>query len=114
MGNGGPNPISIPPTALAQYEFGYVTDLRSEWSVGIVPGLFYGIRTKDTKGPYFGFGGGLVIGANGTGPGVYTAFGANLFCGSVCFVVDYRQALAITGDNLISPYALRIGVSLTL
>lgn len=112
-GNGGPNPLSIPPVDIVQYEFAYVMDNDTEWSLGIVPGIFYGYRTDIEYDMYFSAGFGLVIGANGGGPGVYAAIGRNFTCGYICFFGEYKQALGLAG-TIISPYALRLGASYEL
>lgn len=110
-GRGGSNPLSIPPLNLAEYQVVYITPNSTEFVLGILPGLFYGIRSSE-KGPFYAsLGAGLVIGMNGGGPGVMSSFGFNLFCSSVCFNMEYRQALALGKGTAFSPYALRIGAS---
>ena len=110
-GNGGSNPLALPPVDPLQYEFSYITDDDTEWSFGIVPGLFYGYRVKTEYDLYLSYGFGLAIGANGTGPGIYTAIGKEFTCGFVCFFAEYKQALGLAGATIISPYAIRLGVS---
>lgn len=110
-GQGGSNPLSIPPLNFAEYQFIYTTSQNSEFVVGIIPGVFYGIRSSE-KGPFYAsVGGGLVIDMNGVGVGVMSSAGANLFCSKVCLNVEYRHALAPSKGTLLSPYALRIGAS---
>jgi hypothetical protein len=60
---------------------------------------------------YLGVGGGLIINANGVGVGPYTAFGTELGSGKVKFNAEYKQALGISSAGLLSPYAIRMGVS---
>ncbi len=110
-GNGGPNPLTIPPLNPLDYEVVYITDADREWSISISPGIFYGFRSGGDEGTYASAGGGLVINANGVGPGVYTAFGYNAFCGTACFNIEYKQALGISDGHIISPYAIRMGLS---
>lgn len=110
-GRGGSNPLSIPPLNLIEYQVVYITNSSSEFVVGIIPGIFYGIRTSE-KGPFYAsLGGGLVIGMNGAGPGVMTSFGFNAFCSTICFNMEYRQGLALGQSSFYSPYALRAGAS---
>jgi hypothetical protein len=111
-GMGGSNPISIPPINIVDYELVYLTDSLREWTLGLIPGLFYGVRSTKDPGPYLSAGGGIVINANGVGPGVYGAVGLNAFCGDrFCFNLEYKQAIGIAG-GLISPYAIRLGVGI--
>jgi hypothetical protein len=111
IGSGGPNPISIPPINPLEYEFVWLRPGNQEVSLSISPGVFYGKRLKFSYGTYFSMGGGLVFDLNGLGPGIYSAFGYD-GCGSYfCFNIEYKKALGITLKNIISPYAVRIGVT---
>ena len=110
-GQGGSNPLSIPPLNFAEYQFIYTTSQNSEFVVGVIPGIFYGIRSSEKSPVYVSVGGGLVIDLNGVGVGIMSSVGANLFCAKVCFNMEYRQALAPSSGTLLSPYALRIGAS---
>ena len=112
-GSGGPNPVSIPPVSIVEYEFVYVTDKDNEITVGIFPGMFYGARSQIVGGTYVGFGGGLVLSTNGTGPGMYSCIGTDLGSGSVKFNAEYKQAVGFdfSSDTVISPYGVRIGVT---
>ncbi len=109
-GAGGSNPISIPPVNIAEYELVYLTEDKTEWSLSIVPGVLYGYRSFLTKNAYVSLGGGIVLNFNGVGPGVYSALGYE-FCFGPCFNVEYKQAVGHTGRQLISAYAVRVGVS---
>lgn len=105
--------MGIPPSIL-DTELSYVSDKGFESSFAASPGLLFGQRSSSKKGPYVGAGGGLVINANGSGPGIYVSFGADIGCssgGGVCFHSEFKQAVGIGGGTLISPYALRIGAS---
>ncbi|MBI2602771.1 MAG: hypothetical protein HYW48_06935 [Deltaproteobacteria bacterium] len=110
-GGGGPNPVSIPPIQVIDYEFIWVTEEKREWSLSIVPGLFYGQRFMLSEGAYVSLGGGLVIDLNGVGPGLYSAFGYDACGSSLCFNVEFRKALGANFRHLMSPYALRVGVT---
>ncbi len=108
-GGGGPNPLSIPPINPIEYEVVWLTPSKNEFSIGIVPGIFYGQRLTHSSGLYFSMGAGLAIDGNGSGPGVYSAFGFDL-CGNICFNMEYKKAVGLS-TTLIQPYALRIGVT---
>ncbi len=111
LGNGGPNPLSIPPTSPAEYEFSYLTDKKNEWIFSMSPGLFYGWRNQLNNGLYVSLGPGIAIDANGAALGAYSAFGYDFSCGSAgfCFNMEYKQAVGIAGGGLLCPYALRMG-----
>lgn len=115
VGQGGSNPISIPPVDFREWEFTYVTDKDNEWNLGATPGLLFGSRSTTGNGVYVSFGGGLVISANGVGPGVYSAFGYNS-SGTYQFNAELKQAIGYDfGENtVVSPYALRIGLTIAL
>ena len=114
-GNGGPNPLDIPPVNPTTWEAVWVRDNHTEWTFGLIPGIFFGYRNALSGGTYVSMGYGGVISTNGIGPGIYAAFGADL-CGILCFNFEYKKALGVTmgrGD-IISPYGLRVGVTLDL
>ena len=116
IGNGGNNPLSIPPVNPIDYEFTYITDGGFETNLGISPGLLFGKRSEFSSGLYGAIGAGLVLDFNGTGPGVYTSVGGN-FGGDNSrfkFNVEFKQALAVAGGRLISPYAFRLGLTMNL
>ena len=113
VGNGGPNPLSIPPINPLDYGVIYVTRGDSEWSFSISPGFFYGKRHW-LGDAYVSGGFGFGINANGIGPGVYTAIGYDACGPTVCFNADYRQALTVTALGLNSAYAARLGVTFGL
>ena len=110
VGGGGPNPISIPPVNILDYELVWLSKNRSELSVSLFPGLFYGYRATMKNGGYISMGGGLVLNIHGFGPGFYSAFGYNS-CGYLCFNIEYKQAIGFITGMTISPYALRIGLT---
>lgn len=105
-GNGGPNPLGIPPGA-ADVELSYVTDGKTEINLSVVPGLFVGKRYEKSD-LYASGGGGLVITGNGTALGGYAAVGFERG-DTIKFNVDFKQALGLAGTGLISSYALRVG-----
>jgi hypothetical protein len=114
MGNGGQNPVSIPPLNIADYGLVWLMESQREWVVSIFPGVFYGYRYRFPKtGLYASGGGGVGIDLNGLGPAVYSAVGWNS-CGSrLCFNAEYKQAVGVaTAGVMINPYAFRIGVTL--
>lgn len=112
IGNGGPNPISIPPVRVVEYELQYCTDAGTEWNLAQTPGILVGSRTVFASSYYVSLGGGMVISANGTGPGVYSSIGANFDW----FNLEFKQAVGFDYDanQLISPYAIRIGATMKL
>jgi hypothetical protein len=115
IGSGGPNPISIPPLRFQEYEVTYVTASKFESNISVTPGLLFGTRYGEGRGVYYGLGGGLVINGNGVGPGVYSSVGLNLG-ETYKFNIEYKQALGVVigGGRLISPYAVRLGMTFDL
>lgn len=111
VGQGGPNPITFSPV---EYQLQYLHSNNLEANASFT-GLFLGKRHPFANGAYVSAGGGLVLSANGGGFGVYTAFGADFFCGTnVCMSAEYIKALGLASDGIVSPYAVRIGASLWL
>ena len=110
VGNGGPNPLGIPPS-IVDMELTYLTKSGFETSLAAIPGLLFGFRTNAGPGLYASLGGGVLISANGVGPGMYAGFGSDFWCGWVCFNAEYKQAIGITTKHIIAPYALRVGIS---
>ncbi len=110
-GGGGPNPASIPPINPLDYEVVWLTAAKSEFTFGVIPGLFYGKRLTFTNGTYFSSGLGAVIDFNGVGPGAYAAMGYET-CGLLCFNIEYKKAFGISSSGLIQPYAIRAGIVL--
>lgn len=111
VGNGGANPLAIPPTELAQYELVWVRESLTEWSLGITPGILFGKRVVQPTGVYASGGFGLVIDQNASGPGIYMAVGYEN-CSLFCWNIEYKGALGVSQVGLIQPYAVRIGVSI--
>lgn len=111
VGNGGSNPLAIPPVDPLQYEFIWLTDKDFESNISVSPGFLFGNRTRMGT-LYVGLGGGLVIDANGVGPGVYSSIGYN-GTGKIAFNAEFKQALGYDyeADTIIAPYAIRLGAS---
>jgi hypothetical protein len=111
--NGHSNPLSIPP-GIQDIEVTYVHRCGIEGSVGLVPGVTGGLRYRAGKFLYGSAGGGVLLTANGIGPGVYSAIGATLArTWPVAFEVEFKQAMGIgfdsSGTHLMFPYSFRIG-----
>jgi hypothetical protein len=106
-GNGGSNPLSIPPTAV-DMELAWITTSNWETSISAVPGLLVGKRF-DIGNFYVGLGGGIIISSNGVGLGPYSSFGWETE-GTIRLGLEYKQALGLTSSGLVSPSALRLGI----
>lgn len=106
VGNGGANPLGIPPGA-ADIELNWLSASNWETSLSVIPGLLLGKR-QDFGNFYCSLGGGIVIDANGSGLGPYSAFGWESDT-AVKISFEYKQAIGLTGNGIISPYALRMG-----
>jgi hypothetical protein len=112
LGQGGSNPVSIPPGNVIDWQASYRTDSNSEWMVSVVPGIYYGQRfTKERL--TLGLGGGLLIGVNGVGLGLYQSLGfaTQPFWKKYRLEAEYRQIIGYTEAGVEFPYTLRIGVS---
>jgi hypothetical protein len=112
--NGQPNPMGLPPS-IVDIEFTYVHPSGFETAIGIIPGLMFGARYRVGEILYGSAGAGLIISANGVGPGVYTTVGATFArTQNVTFDIAVKQALAIVessgGTSVTMPYALRLGM----
>lgn len=110
VGRGGPNPVGIPPSVV-DAELSFVNRRGFQADVSVT-GLFAGYRAQKPWGGYVTVGGGVVIDANGAGPGLMTAFGMDLGCGHVCFSMEYERAFGVGGRHTLLPYAVRLGVIL--
>lgn len=111
VGQGGPNPVTF---SAVEYQLQYLHTNSLEANVSFT-GFFLGKRHTFANQAYVSAGGGLALSANGSGFGVYTAFGADFFCGiNLCMSAEYTKALGIVDSNIVSPYAVRIGASLWL
>ena len=52
-----------------------------------------------------------MVSRSGAGLGGYTSFGGDFGAHAIKFNADFKQALGLAGGTLVSPYALRLGVS---
>lgn len=123
VGNGGSNPVGIPPGLV---DIGFLhaggDGERREIGGALSPALLlWGYRqyltSKEENGPYVAFGGAIVSAVIGLGPGVYTALGSNFGCAlqRVCVHVDLRQTLGLSfAGTVMSPFALRVGITVRL
>lgn len=115
LGQGGSNPLSIPPGNPLDWQASYRSDEGREWMLSLVPGVYYGQRwTKDRL--TLGLGGGLLVGANGLGLGFYQSLGfaTPAFWKRYHFEAEYRQLIGYTNIGLEFPYTLRMGLSYDL
>ena len=107
-GNGGSNPIGIPPS-LGDIAIKYISSGNYETTVSVVPGLLFGKRFQE-RNFYVSTGGGLLISASGAGIGLYTSFGFVSGTGAgVHFNAEYTQSLGINGKGWTAPGAGRLG-----
>ncbi len=110
MGNGGSNPVGLPPAA-TDYELGFWTESGFEMSLGI-PCLCIGGRMESSWGGYLSLGGALVVNASGAGPGGYYAFGMQRMQGTIRWGIEYKAAVGVGGGGLLLPYSLRASLAL--
>jgi hypothetical protein len=115
IGQGGSNPVSIPPASPVDWQFTYVTDSKREWLVSLVPGLLWGQRFY-AEGFYAALGGGLLVTSSGPGVGVNHAYGyeSKLFLTSFRYQVEYRQVIGVGNYGWQFPYTFRMGLSYAL
>jgi hypothetical protein len=112
VGQGGSNPLSIPPFSPVDWQVTYINEDDREWSFSIVPGILYGQRWTH-ENLYMSLGGGLIVSTGGLGVGGYHALGMETepFWKNFRCVFEYRQAAGIAADGPQFPYTVRIGVS---
>lgn len=110
VGNGGSNPLGIPPgPADLGVLVTYGDRMDKEVVVSLSPGIFWGKRRYFWDGVYISLGAGLVVGSNALGTaGVMSALGYEKRTGSFLFGADYRKALGIGGAGFVGPYAIRL------
>lgn len=107
LGVGGSNP----PSGIRAYEYqGLLLFDDHEFLFSVAPGIFWSKRSS-TKGAYISFGGGMVVDANGIGPGVNAGFGYNAFCEDQCLNIEFRKAIGFVSGHILAPYAVRIGLT---
>ncbi len=112
VGQGGANPLGIPPGS-TDMEFAWITESQWETSFSVSPGFLIGKRHK-WEGLYVGIGGGLIISSNGVGLGPYSSFGWESSGSFLRYGIEYKQALGFASSGLVSPYALRAGLGIVL
>ncbi len=112
LGQGGSNPVSIPPINIIDWQVAYVTDANREMIFSLVPGLFYGQRWYLDQF-YAALDAGILVTTSGVGLGVAEALGyhTGTFWKRLRAQVEYRQILGIAGYGLQYPYTLRMGVT---
>jgi len=109
LGNGGTNPVGIPP-GIQDVDVTYLTQNNFEMNFSVVPGLLFGKRSTHESGLYMSLGGGLVISANGVGLGPYAGFGWEVGK-TFKFNAEFKQSAGVTSAGLVTPYALRLGIT---
>ncbi|MDD9950681.1 MAG: hypothetical protein OXT67_03855 [Zetaproteobacteria bacterium] len=114
VGNGGPNPLSIPPASLLDYEVSYLSSSDVEYSLSVVPGILVGVRHSNDSGVFAGVGGGLVISGLGSGLGGYYSVGYRSSTRPYAFEIDLKQAFGLGSGQLLTVYALRMGLAWSL
>ena len=112
LGQGGSNPLSIPPGNPVDWQVSYINDAGREWMLSIIPGIFYGQRFQIDQ-VTIGLGGGILVSSNGLGVGVYQSVGWETlpFWKVYRAEVEYRQVIGLAAEGTEFPYTLRIGVS---
>jgi hypothetical protein len=108
LGNGGPNPLGIPPKPI-DMELTYVHQ-DFEMSVG-VPALSLGWKILQSEwGGSIAAGPALVLSAHAGGIGAYSSFAYTSSKEGLAFIAEYKNYLGISSEGLIMPYSLRIGL----
>lgn len=112
IGQGGSNPVSIPPVSPVDWQLSYINEDDREWVFSVVPGLLYGQRWTH-ENLYAALGGGLLVTTSGLGIGGYHALGMETepFWEKFRVVFEYRQIVGYASDGPQFPYTVRIGVS---
>ena len=110
VGRGGPNPVGLPPTTL-DGEISFATRSGFESNLSVT-GVLLGYRAQTKWGGYVSTGGGMVLDANGAGPGLYSSFGMDVWCAWVCMSMEYQRGFGVSGKHTVLPYAVRLGAIL--
>lgn len=112
LGQGGSNPVSIPPLSPLDWQLTYVTDTDREFMLSVIPGLFYGQRWRKDQFS-IGFAGGILISTNGVGVAVSQSLNweSKPFWESFRFEAEYRQVIGYTEIGAEFPYAIRVGLN---
>jgi hypothetical protein len=110
---GHTNPLGIPPQP-TDVEVTYLHPSGVEFNVGLIPGITAGLRYRGGSYLYGSVGGGLILSAQGIGPGLYSAVGISFMRNwPVTIEAEFKQAAALAmgmGETHITmPYAFRLG-----
>jgi hypothetical protein len=107
---GGPSPMTIPPSSIYDYEAVWIDSENRELTLGLYPGILYGLRFGTPFDAYVSVGGGLVNNAQNMGVGIYAAFGYE-WCETVCLGLELKEAVGVSSQGLINAYAIRFGAT---
>ncbi len=112
LGQGGSNPLSVPPLNPLDWQISYVNDAQREMVFSLIPGISYGQRFY-LKQIYAALGGGVLFTTGGLGVGVHQAIGiqSNDILKNLKIQLEYRQVIGIANYGPQFPYSLRIGLS---
>lgn len=112
LGQGGSNPVAIPPANPIDWQVTYVNPQKRELVFSIIPGFFYGQRWY-LENVYAAFDAGILLTTSGIGAGVAQALGyhSGEIWGGARFQVEYRQIVGYARYGLQFPYTLRMGLS---
>lgn len=110
LGQGGSNPISVPPANPLDWQLSWLTDKDQEFMLSVIPGFFYSQRWRKDQFA-IGFGGGLLISANGPGVGLSQSlhWESTPFWTNWRLEAEYRQVIGVTEIGAEFPYAIRFG-----
>lgn len=112
IGSGGPNSLGVPPRS-TDIGLTYITKSLLELNLNLM-GITVGRRYYSKWGGILGLGGGMVLDANGLGPGITALFGYEFFRtkGGYALSLEYAPSLGLSFQGIIiSPYIMRIGWS---
>ncbi|RZA21052.1 MAG: hypothetical protein EOP10_17265 [Proteobacteria bacterium] len=112
LGQGGSNPVSVPPFNAIDWQVHYVTDHDTEFMVSVIPGFFLGKRWRKDQ-LSIGFAGGMLISTNGLGVGLSQSLSweSQPFWTNWRFEAEYRQVIGYTVLGAEFPYAIRLGIN---
>ena len=108
-GNGGTNPTSI-PLAFQEIAASYITDKDIEYNMSLTAWAI-AKREKAKWGGYVSLGAGLALSTVDVGLGPYAAFGYEGGClfQTLCYSIEYQQAVGFTAKTVVSPYSVHMG-----
>ncbi|RYZ67039.1 MAG: hypothetical protein EOP09_11700, partial [Proteobacteria bacterium] len=97
LGQGGSNPVSVPPLNAIDWQIHYVTDHDTEFMASVIPGFFCGKRWRKDQFS-IGFAAGLLISANGPGVGLSQSLSweTEPFWTNWRLEAEYRQVIGYT------------------